>query len=322
MARLLELVDAGTREVGFVVREDCAVQEALRSVGLSRPGAASALARGSVLRDGRALTAGTRLRAGEKIALALVRTREARCGRPRGVTDGGVTARVDVVYEDRFVVAVDKPAGLLVHSDGRDVETLTSRVQALADERGYDCAVQALQRLDVATTGITLFSLTEEFQPAFDELVAGHGMGKRYLLEVAAGFPEGERWIEAPIGRDRHDARRMRVSGTGKPSRTLVRKLGERGGRSLLVAELATGRRHQIRVHLASMGFPLAGDSLYGGAATTSAGGLMLHALEESFVHPVTGARVRVATAWPERFDADFPREVFLPMVHTGEDAD
>ncbi|MBP3884349.1 MAG: RluA family pseudouridine synthase, partial [Olsenella sp.] len=255
MERLLELVDAGAREVRFVVREGCVAQEALRSVGLSRPGVARAFARGSVLRDGRALAAGTRLRAGEKISLALVRTREARHGRPRGVAAGG---GVDVVYEDRFVVAVDKPAGLLVHSDGRDVETLTDRVQTWADERGYDCAVQALQRLDVETTGVTLFSLTEEFQPAFDELVAGHGMRKRYLLEVAAGFPEGERWIEAPIGRDRHDARRMRVSRTGKPSRTLVRKLGERGGRALLLAELATGRRHQIRVHLASMGFPLA----------------------------------------------------------------
>ena len=93
----------------------------------------------------------------------------------------------------------------------------------------------------------------------------------------------------------------MRVCrpGQGKPAETRVRKIAQSGARSLLLVELGTGRRHQIRVHLASLGFPIVGDVLYGGARSTS--GLLLHAWREELDHPVTGERLRLETAWPER---------------------
>ena len=110
--------------------------------------------------------------------------------------------------------------------------------------------------------------------------------------------------IEKPIGRDRHDARRMRVCrpGQGQPALTRVRVLERRGNRTLLLIELGTGRRHQIRVHLSSLGFPIVGDTLYGGRRDPR--GLMLHALEEEFDHPVSGAHVLLRTEVPERFRA------------------
>ena len=206
--------------------------------------------------------------------------------------DSFVTLRE--VFRDQWLLAVDKPAGILVHGDGTGATTLTDLVR----EATGVAAAQPVQRLDVETTGLVLFSLDKSVQPALDALVAGRDMRKRYLAVVPAGFPAGETLIDRPIGRDRHDARRMRVSKTGKPAQTCVSKLAERKGEALLCCELLTGRRHQIRVHLASLGYPIVGDSLYGGRR--SAEGLMLHAYEEAFVHPVTGEPVELRTAVPE----------------------
>ena len=206
-----------------------------------------------------------------------------------------------VVFEDAWLLAANKPAGLLVHGDGTGAPTLTDDVRDhLAGEGRPTAGVQAVQRLDVETTGLVLFSLDKAAQASLDAQVAGHGMRKRYLAAVRGRFPGGTTTIDRPLGRDRHDARRMRVSPGGKPSQTLVTKLGEAGGLSVLAVELLTGRRHQIRVHLAAMGFPLVGDALYGGAQSRD--GLMLHAYEERLAHPVTGEELALRTELPARF--------------------
>ena len=201
-----------------------------------------------------------------------------------------------VVYRDAWLLAADKPAGLLVHGDGTGTSTLTDLVRELP---GCETA-QAVQRLDVETTGLVLFSLDKAVQPALDMQVAGRGMRKLYIALVAGVLAGGERTIDAAIGRDRHNAKRMRVSKTGKPSTTIVRPLEAVGNATLVECELLTGRRHQIRVHLASIGHPVVGDALYGGPA--NADGLMLHALELRLTHPVAGEHLVLRTAWPARF--------------------
>lgn len=217
---------------------------------------------------------------------------------------------VRVAYRDRWVLAADKPQGLLVHGDGTGAPTLTDQIADLLREEGdATTRPQALQRLDVDTSGLVLLSLDPSMQPAFDALVAGHQMGKRYLAVVEGRLPRGTRTISLPLGRDRHDARLMRVSRTGKPSQTVVTPLAEAGGRTLVRVELLTGRRHQIRVHLAHLGFPIVGDRLYGRRALRGGRGqtLMLHALEEEFDHPVTGRHLLVRTEFPQRFLDAFP---------------
>lgn len=214
-----------------------------------------------------------------------------------------------IVFEDEWLLAVDKPAGIIIHGDGTGRQTLTDLVRdQLRDEGRPDAAgqAQAVQRLDRETTGLVLFSLSKRVQPALDALVAGHGLHKRYVAVVEGRFPDGARTIDAPIARDRHDSRRMRVGRTGRPALTRVACVDRRGGRSLVACELGTGRRHQIRVHLASAGHPIVGDVLYG--ARRCAGGLMLHALEEELDHPVTGEDLRLSTDWPERFSPTFGR--------------
>ena len=231
---------------------------------------------------------------------------------------------MDIIYQDSYILAVNKPAGIIIHSDGtsradehagmRAAETLTDHVRVYLENNG--CMqqaqdVQALHRLDKDTTGIVLFSLDKETQPLFDELIRSRNVHKTYLAVVKGEFPEGEQDITLPIGRDRHDARRMRVSKTGKPALTHVRRLEvQRRGQStqsLMLAELGTGRKHQIRVHFSALGFPIVGDSLYGRASFTrtaafTQGPLMLHAYELSFVHPMTGESLVLKTGWPSRF--------------------
>ena len=215
--------------------------------------------------------------------------------------------KITVVFEDDYLLAASKPADLLVHGDGTGALTLTDLVaEHLAAEGREDVRPQAAQRLDVGTTGLVLFSLDPATQPALDAEVAGHDMRKEYLAVVAGRFPWAQKAIDVPIGRDRHDAKKMRAckEGQGKPASTLVRKLAFKGGRTLLSVELLSGRRHQIRVHLASLGFPIVGDELYGGARPDAArgeSGLLLHAFREELRHPATGEPLSLQTEWPER---------------------
>ena len=216
-----------------------------------------------------------------------------------------------VIYEDEVLLAWDKPAGIIVHGDGTGVRTLTDVVAAHLDATGRaDARPQPVQRLDAETTGLVLFSLDRATQPALDAQVAGHTMDKTYLAVVSGRVPWAQKTVRQPIGRDRHDARRMRACrpGQGKPAETRIRRVAEKDGRTLLVVTLVTGRRHQIRVHLASLGHPIVGDALYGGARSTS--GLLLHAWREELDHPVSGERLRLETAWPQRLWPERPAQL------------
>ena len=212
-----------------------------------------------------------------------------------------------ILYEDAWIVAVNKPAGIIVHGDGTGAATLTNQVRALLAQRyGADAScvreLQALQRLDRDTCGIVLFSVCKETQASFDALIAQHRLRKEYLAVVEGRVPWTERTFIQPIGRDRHDARKMRVSPSGKPATTHVRKLAEKriGSRTctLLSVVIETGRKHQIRVHLSHAGFPLVGDALYNPAVRRSEP-LMLQAHRLTFTHPVTGEHVAITAPTP-----------------------
>ena len=286
--------------VELAIVEPCGAAALLGSLLASKTAARRVLSRGQLAGPDGPLAPQSQLGEGDVVTLAFWHELPG---------DPQVAGPVEVVFQDPVLLAVDKPAGILVHGDGTRAETLTTRARAHLVRQGSAATPQALQRLDVETTGLVLFSLTEEFQPALDAQVAGHEMHKRYLAVVDGRIPgSDDSWIEfdGPIARDRHDARRMRVGRTGKPSRTHVRTLARQGGRSLLEVELATGRKHQIRVHLAHAGHPIVGDALYGGRR--HADGLMLHAWKEQVRHPLTGEWIGLETAVPERFARLFPR--------------
>lgn len=227
---------------------------------------------------------------------------------------------LEILYQDEYLIAVNKPAGIIVHADGTHEPSLTDvvceKLRTFESLNEIDISqVQALNRLDKETTGIVLFSLKKETQPQFDQLIASKELSKEYLAAVKGAFEPNKLLIDKAIGKDRHGAQKMRVSATGKPSQTEVRLIKVSSSvqsqtQSLLLVNLLTGRKHQIRVHLSSLGFPLVGDALYGGVSSLQHGAkkkhkqqpLMLHAYRVRFIHPVTGAKIVIKTDIPERF--------------------
>lgn len=220
-----------------------------------------------------------------------------------------------VLYASDTLVAVDKPAGIIVHGDGTGALTLTGWLHdAIAAGQvdgvpARDAAdLQALQRLDRDTSGIVLFSHCKGTQGAYDRLIAERRVEKRYRAIACGKIPWDERTFEWPLGRDRHDARRMRVSRTGKDAQTQVRVRARKriAGQWLTLVDvlLGTGRKHQIRVHLAHAGFPLLGDALYG---TPDPRGLMLHAYRMAFEDPISDEAVRITAPVPGRVRELFP---------------
>ena len=221
-----------------------------------------------------------------------------------------------ILYECDTLLAVDKPAGIIVHGDGTGATTLTDAARALLHERGGQdddrraTELQALQRLDRETSGIVLFSVDKRTQAVYDRLIAEHRIAKHYLAVVCGAPSWRMRTFTGPIGRDRHDARRMRVSRTGKQATTHARVLAQTRARgrmfTLLDVSIETGRKHQIRVHLSHAGLPIAGDALYG---TADPAGLLLHAARLSFGDPVTDASVTIESPMPARIRRLFPAQ-------------
>mgnify|MGYP000947580082 CR=1 FL=1 len=209
-------------------------------------------------------------------------------------------------------MAIDKPAGMIVHGDGTGERTLTDYASDLLLAMGDGFAatdMQPLNRLDRDTTGVVLFSLDKQTQPAFDQMIIDHAFEKHYLALAEGKIDWNEKLIDKPIARDRHDSRKMRVGASGKPSQTRVKvlkRLKSRRGlptRSYIDVELLTGRKHQIRVHLAWRNHPIVGDMVYGhkkpelGLDTQC-----LHAAALDFIHPRTGKPVHVECELPEYF--------------------
>lgn len=296
LARLVEAegpTNSGPGYATFRVRRTTDASSLARAITGSRAAGTRVMAHRQLSRlDGAPFPTNGRAIAGEMIELEL------RAGQS---AESPATEFAQLLYHDTFFVAAEKPGGILVHSDGTGGETLAGRVLATLRAEGSTAVPQALNRLDVGTTGIVLFSTVAETQPAFDALIAEGRLTKRYYALIQGELPEGAMrgWytIDAPLARDRHDARKMRVGSSGKPARSRLRVLEQVGGRTLVEVEIASGRRHQIRVHLSHLGCPIVGDLLYGGAPAD--GRLYLHAHEVELTHPLTGKRIVIESPRP-----------------------
>jgi 23S rRNA pseudouridine1911/1915/1917 synthase len=204
-----------------------------------------------------------------------------------------------VVHEDDAVVVIDKPPGLLtVATDNEKLDTAFVRLglHLTAARKGRPFVVH---RLDRDTSGLLLFARSPE---ARDALQANwDAVAKTYLAVVEGRPPAEEGVVENYLteGRDLRVRASTRPDGGGKRAVSRYEVLASRGGYSLVQVVIETGRKHQIRVHLAGLGCPVAGDTVYG-ARTSPAGRLALHAWRLAFDHPVTGERVEVESPFPE----------------------
>ena len=209
--------------------------------------------------------------------------------------DGPLT----VLYEDEHILAVDKPAGMLIHpSRSRMTGTLANRVLAHYEKTGQKCAFHPLTRLDRDTYGIVLLAKNSHIHA----LLSATSVEKTYEALVF-GCPEADSMvIDAPIARLPLPSLLRQVSPQGKPSVTRLQVLRRMDGCSLLSLEPVTGRTHQLRVHCAYMGFPILGDPQYGteeSQAFSQTLGLthqQLCAKRLEFIHPITGQKLNLVS--------------------------
>lgn len=268
---------------------------------LSRSAVQQLCESGAVTVDGAAAAKNRKLRAGESITVVRPEP-EPLSARPENIP-------VDIVYEDESLLVVNKPKGMVVHpAPGNESGTL---VNALL----YHCAGRLssingvirpgiVHRIDKDTSGLLVVAKTDAAHLSLAKQIQAHSLDRFYLAVVYGGFRDDAGRVDAPIGRHPADRKKMCVlrqpGRTAREAATNYTVLERFRGFSYLKLRLETGRTHQIRVHMASIGHPVAGDPLYGPSKVLSElGGQCLHASVIGFDHPETGERLR--------FEADPP---------------
>jgi 23S rRNA pseudouridine1911/1915/1917 synthase len=212
---------------------------------------------------------------------------------------------VEVVYEDAHIAVVDKPAGIAVHpGTGHISDTLVNGLLARYPQIaaiGSPERPGVVHRLDKDTSGLIVFALTRPAYDALGKALRDRTVKRTYTALVHGHITPEEGAIEAPVGRDPADRTRQAVAERGKPARTQYRLVRHAGDASLLQVQLETGRMHQIRVHMAAIGFPVVGDQTYGKrSATPGLSRQFLHASRLEFDHPVTGEPMKFESALPD----------------------
>ncbi len=284
----------------FVVSETLAGSRVDRIVAvlgdMSRARSRDLVAHGLVTVDGRPAVASERLAAGAVITFPAPPSPQRLEGAPVPFT---------VVAEDDAVIVVDKPAGIVVHPgaghhDDTLVNGLVHRFPDLAN-LGSEHRWGLVHRLDRDTSGLLLVGRTPQVHRALQQALQRREVQRTYLALAHGSFEAATGTVEAPIGRDPRHPTRMAVTSRGRAARTHYRRLAVWDGATLLEVTLDTGRTHQIRVHLASIGAALVGDPVYGRRPLPAAepGRVWLHAWRLRFRHPISGRTVEVEAPLP-----------------------
>lgn len=198
-----------------------------------------------------------------------------------------VSPAPSILYEDDHMIIANKPAGMKTHPNSdNETNTLLNGICYHVSLLGDTLPVRHVHRLDEGTSGAVLFAKHEAGYAVFSRLLEEKLIYRTYFAVVDGVIKRNSGIINQPIGKDRHHPTRRRVSPTGQKAVTHYKRIAVQNGCSLLECRLETGRTHQIRVHLASLGYPIAGDSLYGGS--NSFDHPLLHAVKLTVPNPFT----------------------------------
>ena len=267
---------------------------------LSRSAAQRLLEEGRVLLRGAPVRKNYRCSAGDCFLLSLPEAEEVPLV-PQDIP-------LDVVYEDGDVIVVNKPRGLVVHPapghpDGTLVNALLFHCGDSLSGIGGEKRPGIVHRIDKDTSGLLIAAKNDFAHQALSAQLADRSLSRVYEAVVRGNLREDAGTVSKPIGRHPTDRKRMAVLPGGRPAVTHWEVLARYRGYTHIRCRLETGRTHQIRVHLASLGHPLLGDAVYGAPAPDKGlTGQCLHARELKFIHPRSGEPVRLETQLPDYF--------------------
>lgn len=262
---------------------------------------------GALIKDGMAringvaqTKAGYKLHAGDELSLTLPEAE------PSHVEAQDIP--IDVLYQDEDLAVVYKPSGMVVHPaagnpDGTLVNALLGRLDHLSGVGG-EIRPGIVHRIDKDTSGLLLVAKNDFSHLSLSEQIKAHSVQRAYMAIVQGDMREESGFVEGPIGRHPVDRKKMAIVPGGRDAKTYWRVLESLKGASLLECKLTTGRTHQIRVHMSSIGHPLLGDPLYGPKKMPYPvqGGQLLHAFRIGFVHPRTGEEMLFEAPPEDRF--------------------
>jgi 23S rRNA pseudouridine1911/1915/1917 synthase len=271
---------------------------------LSRSAAQRLIDEGQVTVNGEPVKASYKVRAGDRV-VALLPVEESHGLVPEAIP-------LDIVYEDQALIVVNKAAGMVVHPapghpEGTLVNALLAHCPELAAAGGDRPGI--VHRLDRDTSGLILAAKNEKVRRALQRQFKDRQVHKAYLALLEGHLHPAYGRIEAPVGRDPHHRQHMTVLPGGREAITeyhvleqFAHPIGPASGKyTLIEAEPVTGRTHQIRVHLASIGYPVVGDAVYGRRKQRlPVSRQFLHARRLAFKHPVTGRRLDLEAPLPE----------------------
>ncbi len=265
---------------------------------------------GLVTISGKPVKAGQRVEGGECVQVILPPTSPAEL-EPESIP-------LDIRYEDEDLILVNKPAGIVVHpAAGHDYGTLVNAILAHSPDLagiGGERRPGVVHRLDKDTSGLILFAKNDRALRYLQRQFKEHHVGKVYLALINGRFANHEILIDAPIGRDPRNRKRMAVippgsSAQSRPAQTRVKRVRDFDGLTLVECRPLTGRTHQIRVHLAYIGHPIVGDSIYGQRKQT-------FPIERQFLHASKLTFRRPSDQQELSFSAELPEELQTVLLY------
>ena len=273
---------------------------AKKNEDISRVAIQRLIENGKILLKGKTVKASYKVQEGDEITL------EEEI--PKEISLKGQDIPVEVLYEDNDIIVVNKPKGLVVHPANGNLDgTLVNAIMAICKDSlsgiGGEIRPGIVHRLDKDTSGVLIVAKNDKAHINLSEQIKNHEVKKTYIALVRGVVKENVATINMPIGRSTSDRKKMAVVKNGKEAVTHFKVLKRYGNCTLLEINIETGRTHQIRVHLAQIGYPIIGDTTYSsGKNQWGVVGQCLHAKSLDFVHPITGKKMHVEAELPEYF--------------------